>query len=76
MDSEVLKAVLSYLAARRGRVIGTCVGFIVGILWAILGWWRAAIFLFCLALGYFIGYRLDRKDSWREILERVFPPSE
>lgn len=76
MDSEVLKAVLSYLAAHQGRVIGTCVGFIVGILWAILGWWRAAIFLFCLALGYFIGYRLDRKDSWREILERVFPPSE
>lgn len=76
MDSEVLKAVLSYLAARQGRVIGTCIGFIVGILWALLGWWRAAIFLFCLALGYFIGYRLDRKDSWREILERVFPPSE
>jgi len=76
METEGLKAVLEYLAARKGRLIGACFGFVTGLLWAIFGWWRAAIFVFCVVLGYFIGFRVDRKDSWREIIERILPPTE
>jgi len=76
LDTEDVKRLISFAASHKGRLIGAFIGFIVGILWALLGWWRAAILLFCLALGYFIGYRVDRKDSWREILERILPPSE
>lgn len=76
MNTEGLKEVLAYLAERKGRLIGIFVGLLTGLLWAFLGWWRAVIFLFCLALGYFIGYRLDHKDSLREIIEKVLPPTE
>ncbi|MGE5528643.1 MAG: DUF2273 domain-containing protein [Patescibacteria group bacterium] len=76
MDTESVKHVLAYLAARKGRLVGAFLGFVTGIIWAFLGWWRAAIFLFCVALGYFIGLRLDRKDTWREIVAKILPPSE
>lgn len=76
MNTEDLKEVRTYLAERKGRLIGAFVGLLTGLLWAFLGWWRAVIFLFCLALGYFIGYRVDHKDSWREIIEKVLPPTE
>ena len=76
MEAEDIKAFLEYLAARKGRLIGAGLGLVTGLVWAVFGWWRAAIFLFCVALGYFIGFRSDRKDSWREIIERILPPSE
>ena len=76
MEPEAIREVLAYLAARKGRLIGAFLGFVAGLLWAIYDFWRAAIFLFAVALGYFIGYRVDRKDSWREILERILPPTE
>lgn len=77
METEsVIKALLGFFADHKGRIIGALLGLIVGLLWAILGWWKAAIFLFCVALGYFVGLRLDRRDSWREIIEKILPPTE
>lgn len=77
METEsVVKALLTFLAARRGRILGVTLGVVVGLLWIIFDWWRAAIFLFCTLLGYFIGLRVDRRDSWREILEKILPPTE
>ncbi len=77
METEnIVKALLDYLADHKGRMVGALLGLIVGLLWAVLGWWKAAIFLFCVALGYFIGLRADRKDSWREIVAKILPPTE
>ncbi len=71
---ETSLKILQFLAQRKGRLIGGALGVVTGLLWAFLGWWRAAIFLFCTALGYFIGARIDHKDSWREIIARILPP--
>ncbi|MGE5551789.1 MAG: DUF2273 domain-containing protein [Bacteroidota bacterium] len=77
METEsIVKALLEFLLERKGRIAGACLGLLVGMLWVTLGWWKAAIFLFCVILGYFIGLRVDRRDSWREILEKILPPTE
>ena len=76
MDTEGIKAILEALAARKGRLIGAALGFVTGLVYAFSGLWQAVVFLFCVALGYFIGFRVDRKDTWREIIERILPPSE
>ena len=76
MDTESNKAVLAYLIEHKGRLIGAFLGFVAGLLAVFFDWWRAALFLFCVGLGYFIGYRVDRKDSWREIISKILPPTE
>ena len=76
MAADGYKIILKYLAGRKGRLTGAFLGFVAGLVWAFRGPWYAVIFLFCVALGYFIGLRLDRKDSWREIIEKVLPPTE
>jgi len=73
---EGLKQVLEYLARYKGRLIGLALGFTAGLLWAIHGWWPMVAFLFSVFLGYAIGLRHDRKDSWRKIIERILPPTE
>lgn len=76
MDKENLKNILAFLAERKGRLLGAVFGVIIFILWATLGFWKTTAFFLCVAIGYFAGYQLDRKDAWREIIKRILPPTE
>lgn len=74
--NEFFKEILPKLTGFRGRIFGSCIGFITGLLWAFLGFWRALAFVFCIFLGYFLGKRIDQKGSLRDILSRVVPPKD
>lgn len=73
---EFIKDILPRLAGYRGRIIGSLVGFVAGLLWAFLGFWRALAFIFCIFVGYLVGRRLDHKGSLREFLNKVWPPDD
>lgn len=71
---EFVKELSPVLSAYKGRLTGGVIGFIAGMLWAFKGFWAAGVFVFSVLLGYYLGKRVDRKDSLRDILSRVLPP--
>lgn len=56
-----------------GKFLGGLLGLIFAILVITLGWWSIFIYL-CVAVGLFIGWRLDMGGGLRSIMGRLFPP--
>ncbi len=52
---EFLREFLPKLITYKGRIIGSLVGLIAGLLWAFLGFWRAVAFVLLIFLGFFLG---------------------
>lgn len=73
---DFLREYLPKLYEYKGRILGSIVGLITGLLWACLGFWRAAAFLLCVVAGYFLGKKIDQRGSIRGILERILPPND
>jgi uncharacterized membrane protein len=71
---EDYKDILKELLAYKGRILGGIIGLSAGLLWAFMGFWRAFAFVLCIALGYYIGKRVDQKESLTDIFNRVLPP--
>jgi uncharacterized membrane protein len=71
---EDLKALLKDLVSYQGRILGGVIGFMAGLLWAFLGFGRALAFVLCILLGYYIGKRIDQKESFKDIISRMLPP--
>jgi uncharacterized membrane protein len=73
---DFLREYLPKLLDYKGRIIGSLIGLIAGLLWAFLGFWRAIAFLVCVVAGYFFGKKIDQRGSLRGILERIIPPND
>ena len=71
---EDFKAFLKDLVEYQGRILGGLIGLMAGLIWAFMGFKRAFAFVFCIAAGYFVGKRIDRKESLKDIISRVLPP--
>jgi uncharacterized membrane protein len=71
---EDFKSLLKDLVGYQGRIIGGLIGFLAGLLWAFLGFGRALAFVLCVLAGYFIGKRIDQKESLKDLLSRLLPP--
>jgi len=57
----------------RGRLFCTLFGLFIGVMVLWLGFF-AALFLFCcIAFGFFIGNKLDKKEDLLEWLDRLLP---
>ncbi|GGE10370.1 hypothetical protein GCM10011571_09590 [Marinithermofilum abyssi] len=57
----------------RGRVVGTVVGFVLGLIYLIVGFWKTMVFGLFVGVGFWIGHRMDRRDDVGEVLENIFP---
>jgi uncharacterized membrane protein len=73
---EFIKEFLLKIIPYKGRILGSLVGLITGLLWAFLGFWKALAFIFCVLLGFILGKKIDQRGSLREILNRVIPPND
>lgn len=73
---DFLREYLPKLNEYKGRIFGSLIGLIAGLLWAFLGFWRAAAFLACIVAGYYLGKKIDQRGSIRGILERILPPND
>lgn len=74
--NEFLKENLPKIAGYKGRIFGSLVGFIAGLLWVFLGFWRALAFILCIMIGYYLGKKIDQRVSLRDFINKVFPPSD
>ncbi len=55
-----------------GKLIGTSLGFILGLLILILGIWRTLVLVLFVVVGFMLGKRQDENQSITTWLERNF----
>ena len=48
----------------RGKVIGVAAGIFFGFIYLFFGFWDMLIFGFIVLVGFYIGNKLDRKESF------------
>lgn len=54
---------------------GALIGLLLGILFMTFGFWKTFFILILTLAGYFIGVRyFSDKESFRQLLDKVFPP--
>lgn len=58
----------------KGKITGVILGFIVGLLILIFGFFKALFLIFCCAVGYFIGKAIDKNIPIREFINKFLPP--
>ncbi|MCH4158120.1 MAG: DUF2273 domain-containing protein [Acidaminococcaceae bacterium] len=58
----------------RGRFLCTVTGLLIGALFLLIGFWRTLFMLIFVLGGFFIGYKIDRKEDLMEWLDRLLPP--
>ena len=58
----------------RGRFLCTLTGFVIAALFLLLGFWQTLFLLLFVAGGFFIGYKIDKKEDLVEWLDRLLPP--
>lgn len=71
MWQELLKKLLE---TSRWRIVGASVGLFVGVLFILLGFFRAVFLLFCIGLGFYIGNKMDEGEDLVDLLDNLLPP--
>ncbi len=71
-----MAAFWTYVKEHRGRMIGLAVGFVLPLLWWIVGFWRTTLWAVCVAAGYFIGRAFEDSAWFYSILEKILPRKE
>ncbi|MDD2620669.1 MAG: DUF2273 domain-containing protein [Syntrophomonadaceae bacterium] len=66
------KLFLIIIEEHRGKAIGIILGLLAGILVMTYGVWKTIFIILCIAMGYFIGKRLDENQSFDSWLKKVF----
>ncbi|HIU10738.1 MAG TPA: DUF2273 domain-containing protein [Candidatus Avidehalobacter gallistercoris] len=64
-----------FYAAHPGVCLGVAGGLLLGLCFAVFGFWRTLVVAVCGAVGLFIGWRLDAgdsPDSWFDQLRQKF----
>ena len=57
-----------------GKIIGVCLGFVLGVLIITFGLFRTIFILLCVVSGFIIGKRIDEKEDILDILDKLLPP--
>lgn len=71
---EILRQIVDAFDGHRGKILGVAAGFILSLLIINYGLIRSLFIIFCVVSGYYIGRRIDDKEDFREIFERILPP--
>lgn len=58
----------------RGRFLCSLAGLVISSLFLILGFWATLFVLLFVGGGFFIGYKIDRKEDLVEWLDCLLPP--
>ncbi len=58
----------------RGRLLCSLCGLFIGAMFLWLGFFRALFLIICLAAGFYIGNKLDKKEDILEFLDNLLPP--
>jgi len=56
----------------RGKAIGIVLGLLASILFISYGFWRTIFIIVCIALGFFIGKKIDENKNFDQWLKQIF----
>lgn len=57
----------------KGKTIGAALGLLIAILSLTMGFFKTLFLVICVLLGYYIGKKIDNKESIIEVIERILP---
>ncbi len=75
MIKEKALRFLEALGDKKGRTIGGIIGFIIGILILIIGFFKTLFIVICTWFGYYVGKVIDDRENFNDILRKIIPPN-
>lgn len=73
---EIFAKLMEIFNRNRGKTIGVLIGFLVSIFFLWLGFWRTLFIVVCCSAGYAIGTKVDNREDFRDLIDRILPPHE
>ncbi|MDT8901068.1 DUF2273 domain-containing protein [Anaeroselena agilis] len=71
MDRKLIEEIWQH---HSGKVVGSTIGFALGVLIIIFGFFQTIFVLLCVTAGYIVGKRIDEKEDIMDILDKLLPP--
>lgn len=71
---EIATRLMELFYRHRGKIVGLLGGFLISVLLLSLGFWRTIFIVGCSTVGYLIGKKVDNREDFREIIDRILPP--
>lgn len=72
MIKDFFNLLVEYIKENTGKTIGVVIGFIIAISILKIGLLKTTFIVLCIFLGYLIGDRIDKGESLKTIIERIF----
>lgn len=60
-----------FLINHYGKIIGTLVGFLIGIFLLTIGFFKTLILSLCIITGYSLGKKIDNKENIEEFIDKI-----
>lgn len=73
MDNELWENIINTFNLNKGKIIGGFIGFIIGILVLIIGFFKTLLILLFTIIGYYLGSRWDVDGNLKEFLDKFLP---
>ena len=67
------KELLELYRNNKGKVNGTIIGLLFAVFVLLIGFFKTLFLVICVLLGYYIGKKIDNKESIIEVLEKFIP---
>ncbi|MGI5998357.1 MAG: DUF2273 domain-containing protein [Lutispora sp.] len=68
MDKDKL---MNFFITHQGKIIGTLIGFLAGLFLLTLGFFKTLVLSICIAMGYYLGKKVDNKEDIIQFIERL-----
>jgi uncharacterized membrane protein len=64
---------LNIFQNNRAKCIGVLLGFLFAVSSLTVGFFKTLFIVICIILGYYVGKKIDNKESIIEVIERILP---
>ncbi len=54
-----------------GRLVGSLLGFTLGLIYLLVGFWKMLFFALLVGLGFFVGKQIDRKEDLKKVIDTI-----
>ena len=71
---ETVSRILALFYRHRGKVLGILTGFVLSILFLTVGFWKTLFISICCTVGFIIGKKIDNREDFRDLIDRILPP--
>lgn len=74
MIKQILIDLLKIIDNNKGKSLGAFIGFLIGIMILIIGFFKTLFIFICTAIGYGIGGKTYNRARIKDWLEKILPP--